>query len=212
LASLTEQVARTRDFAVKINRLLAAGLSEGALQQVLAAGQEAGGAIADELLAGGAAAIGQANALTAEVQTLGASVGQNAATQFYQGGIDAGNSLVAGISAVVRKYKLKLSSKALTEKQLRRLQKNFGVSVDFMLGAANIPALADGGIIRHSPGGTLALIGEGGRDEAVIPLDRMGGMGGNNVTINVNGGDPNAVVDALRRYMQLNGSVPIRVS
>jgi hypothetical protein len=76
----------------------------------------------------------------------------------------------------------------------------------------NIPQMADGGIIKASPGGTLALIGEGGRDEAVIPLDRMGSMGGNNVTINVQGGDPNAVVDALRRYMQLNGSVPIRVS
>jgi hypothetical protein len=75
-----------------------------------------------------------------------------------------------------------------------------------------VPAMADGGIIRHSPGGTLALIGEGGRDEAVIPLDRMGSMGGNNVTIHVNGGDPQSVVDALRRYMQLNGSVPIRVS
>ena len=35
---------------------------------------------------------------------------------------------------------------------------------------------------------------------------------GNNVTINVNGGDPQQVVNALRRYMQLNGSVPIRVS
>jgi phage-related protein len=74
-----------------------------------------------------------------------------------------------------------------------------------------VPAMANGGIIRHSPGGTLALIGEGGRDEAVIPLDRMGGMG-TTVNISVNGGDPNAVVDALRRYMQLNGSVPIRVS
>lgn len=31
------------------------------------------------------------------------------------------------------------------------------------------------------------------------------------VTINVNGGDPNAVVDALRRYMRTNGAVPIRV-
>jgi hypothetical protein len=40
----------------------------------------------------------------------------------------------------------------------------------------------------------------------------VGGQGGNNVNINVNGGDPNAVVNALRRYMQVNGSVPIRVS
>jgi hypothetical protein len=86
-----------------------------------------------------------------------------------------------------------------------------GLRGSLMQELKGIPAMADGGIIRHSPGGTLALIGEGGRDEAVIPLDRMGGMG-TNVTINVNGGDPNAVVDALRRYMQLNGSVPIRVS
>jgi hypothetical protein len=32
------------------------------------------------------------------------------------------------------------------------------------------------------------------------------------IVINVNGGDPQAVVDALRAYQQSNGSVPIRVS
>ncbi len=208
MQALTDQVTKTQDFTVKINRLLAAGLSEGALQQVLAAGQDAGGAIADELLAGGADAITQANALTAKVQSLGASVGQNAATQFYQGGVDAGNALVAGISAVVAKYQLRLSSKGLTEKQLKRLQRNLGVDVDFVL-SGGIPALANGGIVT---GPTLALIGEAG-PEAVVPLDRMGGMGGNNVTIHVNGADPNAVVDALKRYMRTSGgSVPIRVS
>jgi hypothetical protein len=71
-----------------------------------------------------------------------------------------------------------------------------------------IPALADGGIVT---GPTLALIGEAG-PEAVVPLDRAGGMGGNNVTINVQGADPNAVVDALRTYMFRNGSVPIKVA
>lgn len=72
----------------------------------------------------------------------------------------------------------------------------------------NIPMLAEGGIVT---GPTLAMIGEAG-PEAVIPLSKMGSMGGNNVTINVNGGDPQQVVNALRRYMQTNGSVPIRVS
>jgi hypothetical protein len=76
-----------------------------------------------------------------------------------------------------------------------------------------IPMLADGGLIMN--GATLALVGEAG-PEAVIPLDRMneftGGDGGNNVTIHVNGGDPQAVVDALRRYMYQNGTIPIRVS
>ena len=75
-----------------------------------------------------------------------------------------------------------------------------------------IPMLAQGGIVNSA---TLAVIGERG-PEAVIPLsgpNAGGGLGGGNtVTINVNGGDPNAVVNALRTYMRQNGSVPIRVS
>jgi hypothetical protein len=71
-----------------------------------------------------------------------------------------------------------------------------------------IPALAEGGVVT---GPTLALIGEAG-PEAVVPLDRMGSMGGGDVNIYVQGADPNAVVDALRTYMFRNGSVPIRVS
>ena len=67
-------------------------------------------------------------------------------------------------------------------------------------------AMATGGIVT-SP--TFALIGEAG-PEAVIPLSNMGSMGGG-ITINVNGGDPQAVVDALRRYQRQNGFVPITV-
>jgi len=71
-----------------------------------------------------------------------------------------------------------------------------------------IPAMAAGGIVNSA---TLALIGERG-PEAVIPLDRLGAMGTTNVTIHVNGGDPQSVVNALRRYQQQNGSIPIRVA
>ena len=71
----------------------------------------------------------------------------------------------------------------------------------------DIPMLAQGGIV-NSP--TLALIGEAG-PEAVVPLDRANSMGGT-VNINVNGGDPNAVVAALRTYMRQNGSIPIKVN
>lgn len=51
-------------------------------------------------------------------------------------------------------------------------------------------ALAEGGIVRATPGGVPAIIGEGGRDEAVIPLDSSGAMsrlGGQNVTVVFNG-------------------------
>jgi len=75
----------------------------------------------------------------------------------------------------------------------------------------DIPMLANGGIVT-SP--TLAMIGEAG-PEAVIPLtgrNAGAGMGDTNVTIQVNGGDPNAVVQALRTYMRQNGSIPIKIS
>jgi hypothetical protein len=44
-----------------------------------------------------------------------------------------------------------------------------------------VPQLAQGGIVRARTGGTLALVGEGGEHEAVIPLsrlERMLGSGG----------------------------------
>lgn len=72
----------------------------------------------------------------------------------------------------------------------------------------NIPMLAEGGIVTAP---TLAMVGERG-PEAVIPLDRFRGTGGGNITVHVNGGDPNAIVDALRRYQRQNGAIPIRVA
>jgi phage-related minor tail protein len=53
---------------------------------------------------------------------------------------------------------------------------HFGFKVD------HIPNLARGGIIMPRVGGTLARIGEAGHAEAVIPLNRMGGMG---TTVNI---------------------------
>jgi hypothetical protein len=43
-------------------------------------------------------------------------------------------------------------------------------------GAIRAIPLAEGGIVPARSGGTLALLGEGGRDEAVVPLGR-GGFG-----------------------------------
>jgi hypothetical protein len=72
-----------------------------------------------------------------------------------------------------------------------------------------IPMLAEGGIVT---GPTLAMIGEAG-PEAVIPLSgrNMPNMG-NTFNVYVQGGDPNAIVDALRRYNRSNGPLPVRVA
>lgn len=49
------------------------------------------------------------------------------------------------------------------------LGKTFGGGT---IGVPKIPQLADGAIVKASPGGTLVNVGEGGDDEAVVPLGR----------------------------------------
>lgn len=53
----------------------------------------------------------------------------------------------------------------------------------------HISVLGEGGIVKARPGGTLALLGEAGQDEAVIPLhgSRGSGLGNIYVTVNVSG-------------------------
>jgi hypothetical protein len=55
------------------------------------------------------------------------------------------------------------------------------------IAATAIKGLETGGIVPATPGGKTYRLGEGGQSEAVIPLDKMSGMGGG-VTINVYGG------------------------
>jgi phage-related protein len=42
------------------------------------------------------------------------------------------------------------------------------------IGAITLPRLAEGGLVRATPGGVAAIIGEGGRNERIEPLDKDG--------------------------------------
>jgi hypothetical protein len=66
--------------------------------------------------------------------------------------------------------------------------------------ARGIVGLASGGIVTKP---TLAMVGEGGEPEAVIPLSKMGQMGGGgvNITINTGVGDPEAIARDIRRIL-----------
>jgi len=82
-------------------------------------------------------------------------------------------------------------------------------------GRSNIPRMADGGIV-NTPGGMIAMVGEAG-PEAVIPLSKLGNMGGG-VNITINGGlgtssdIAQAVYDNLRFYNQNVGPLRIRTA
>jgi hypothetical protein len=54
-----------------------------------------------------------------------------------------------------------------------------GISIPSVtLDTPNIPYLAKGGVVQATPGGRLVVAGDGGEDEAVVPLSKLGGVSG----------------------------------
>ena len=68
-------------------------------------------------------------------------------------------------------------------------------------GLSRLAGLAEGGIVTRP---TLAMVGEGGEPEAVIPLSKMGqfgGGGGTVINIQTGVGDPEAIARSIRRIL-----------
>jgi hypothetical protein len=218
LQGLRDQVAGIIGYTKKVDDLLTMGLSQDALAQVLAAGQDAGTAIADQLIAGGAVAIEETNALVESTNIAAAKVGLNAATQWYQAGIDSATAIVGGIQTELDKLTPKLMKKmdAIAAKLKRTVSIDVVITERVNRIVANlggIPAMAEGGIVTKP---TLALIGEAG-PEAVVPLSKMGNSGGD-VNINVNGGLATSaeigqsVLNALRAYSRSAGPLALNIA
>ena len=225
--TLAKQAEKAKKFGELVSRLIAAGLSETALSQVLAAGVDGGTAIATEIL-DSADGVLKANTLTQAMSDLADSMGKKAAGKYYQAGVDSATNFLKGIKDTIAKTEIVLANPNLTATDISLAEAgiftpedfqsimgnlgNLNFGLPFNVGGMGIPTMmAEGGLVRKA---TNIVAGESG-PEMIIPLDRMGefGMGGaTNVTIHVNGGDPNAVVAALRTYMLRNGSVPITVS
>jgi hypothetical protein len=87
-----------------------------------------------------------------------------------------------------------------------------GLGTYDLLTQAGIAGRASGGPVM---GGMPYIVGERG-PELFTPgtsgtITPNGAMGGNNITINVQGADPQAVVNALQRYVRTSGPVPVNI-
>lgn len=80
------------------------------------------------------------------------------------------DGLKAGFRVAINYVIGKWNSLHFTIPSFSVLGKSFGGGT---VGVPRIPQLADGGLVKASPGGTLVNVGEGGQDEAVVPLDRI---------------------------------------
>ena len=220
LDGLRTQVAGVKEYARKIQELLDKNLSKDALAKVLESGAQAGMAIADQLIAGGQTAIDETNALVDSANAAAEKVGMNAASKWYQGGIDTAQKMVDGIQTQLDKLTPKLMEKmdAIAAKMKRTVDIEVRVTetvsrIVSTIAAGGIPKMAEGGIVSRP---TLALIGETG-PEAVVPLSKMN-AGGGDVNININGGLATSaeigqtVVNALRAYSRSAGPLALNIA
>lgn len=104
------------------------------------------------------------------------------------------NSVIDGINLLIGGINLLLSGiNAVTGSKLK-------VST---ISPVKIPRLAQGGVVMPSPGGSIVNVAEAGKPEAIVPLDKMGALGGGNTYIininkaNLSGDD---VIRAIKRY------------
>lgn len=80
------------------------------------------------------------------------------------------DGLKSGFRAAINWVISKWNNLHFTIPSFSVLGKSFGGGT---IGVPQIPQLANGALIRARAGGTLVNVGEGGQDEAVVPLDRM---------------------------------------
>jgi hypothetical protein len=199
---LDEQAKKAGDLSTGIEKLIAAGLDDPALlQSILDSGADVGLEIINGLLAGGKASIDRLVGISSTVNAAADRIAKLTADKWFKSGVDQAQAIVNGVNSVIEntefllKFAVDPAIVALIGEQL-----DAGLGTVFNGGAAPAPTTNPFGPVLGSINASPNMNGSRVSNETA------------NVTINVQGGDPNAVVSALRAYMRTNGSVPIKVS
>lgn len=114
-----------RDAAVTFDSTLAAlaaaGLSQDALDQLIAKGPEAAAATAQAILAGGPQAIAQINALQAQIAASGLSITAKASSTMFEVGKQAQEGLIAGLESQMGR--LEEQMQGIAKRMVRAIKK-----------------------------------------------------------------------------------------
>jgi hypothetical protein len=196
---LDEQAAKAGKLSTGIEKLIAAGLDDPALlKSILDSGADVGLEIINGLLAGGKASIDRLKGISTTINAAADSVAKLTADKWFKSGVDQAQAIVNGVNSVIENTEFLLKF-AVDPTSVAAVGQQFDKNVGTVM-AGGTPQL------QTNPFGPVL-----GSINASPNMDGSR-VTSSNVTINVNGGDPNAVVSALRAYMRTNGSVPIKVS
>lgn len=202
--SLRKQAEAAQSFGGKITTLLGLGLNRTSIDNILAAGAEVGSSIADEIIAGGASAIGEINTLVAAVEASASSLADATSAKWFDAGLAQGQAMVNGIIAAAAAVGL-----AFVDGQLV-----IPAAITATATVTEAPAKkakkkpkkrATGGPVFA---GETYLVGENGPELYTAQqngnITRNSAMGGVNITIN-GAIDPEGVRRQLERLFQQSG-------
>jgi hypothetical protein len=220
--ALAGQVTKAEGFKTNLQKVLDLGGDQALIDQLTAAGADAGNSIITGILASSdpAQTVDDLDKTLANVAAFASAIGTISADKFFGAGVKLADDLLRGVTEELSKIDVdKLAESKNPLKALRRASNKFDSSLGFLFSenALTIPSLADGGIVPARPGGTLVRVGEAGQDEMVLPLPRQ--QSGSNITINVTAGMGadgaqigRQIVDELVAYQRRVGALPIKVS
>jgi hypothetical protein len=133
VSKLKEVVARTKAFATQLTSLKALGLNPDLFKQIVDAGPEVGGQLANEILAGGSDSVKALNDTFTELQTVTASVAEQTAVVMFNAGIDIAGGLVNGL----------LAQEAALVAAAKTLADAFNAEFQARVNALQTPAMAE---------------------------------------------------------------------
>jgi len=194
-SALQKQADKAKEFADLVEQLLATGLSQEALQQVIDAGIDSGAAIAKELLKSGENVL-RANKLVEETNKIAEQIGIMSANKFYAAGVSNAQQYLAGVEAAMAIAQAKLGKKGINLADVKGISSGFNnaISTTPTMTAPTMPSVIPVG----------------------APTDKGQPLG--NVTINVasqlatKAEVGEAVNDALRAYNRLSGPLQLQIA
>lgn len=131
---------KARAFATNLRELQKMGLNDQLFNELVQAGVVAGGETAQALVDGGAATIDEINMLFAEIDAIGAGLGEQVATSLYGSGINMMDGLLAGIRS--KQEELENTARTLAEAFNKEFQSKFNIQVGIAQSAAEAAATA----------------------------------------------------------------------
>ena len=216
IAQMTETLRRTQVFAANLAKLKAKGLNATVYKQIAEAGVDQGGAIAEALLGGNANTFNTINRVQANINSAAAGLGDTAAKNLYQAGVDAAQGLVNGLLAKTKA--LDAASKKLAAAIVAQIKKTLGIRSPSKVLEWH-GSMAGQGFIRgiegeygraRSAADGLGLSAVPGRSGAGAGARGAAASSAPNIYITVQGAlDPNAVArqiqQLLLRYTRTGG-------